>query len=46
MPGNLNAAIALSRASLKATPHDGDIYRRDLHSQRRSDQVRGRALRD
>jgi glycosyltransferase involved in cell wall biosynthesis len=33
MPGNLNAAIARSRAPLVANLHDGDIYRRDLLSQ-------------
>jgi glycosyltransferase involved in cell wall biosynthesis len=33
MPGNLNAAIARSRADLVANLHDGDVYRRDLLSQ-------------
>jgi glycosyltransferase involved in cell wall biosynthesis len=33
MPGNLNAAIARSRAPLAANLHDGDVYRRDLLSQ-------------
>jgi glycosyltransferase involved in cell wall biosynthesis len=36
MPGNLNAAIARSRAPLVANLHDGDLYRRNLLSKWKS----------